>query len=292
MNNDFEKAIVESKKNDLSIGAEMKVSREVQSVQAALVIAKKFPRDETEAYNRIMKSCQRKSLAEQAIYEYPRGGTKVTGPSIRLAEAIAQNWGNMEFGVNELDRIGNKSTMEAYAWDLETNTKNSMIFTVEHKRDTKQGSKDLTDSRDIYELTANMGARRKRACILAVIPGDIIDAAEEECKKTLKAGNKEPLVDSVRKMVGAFDKDFQVSKEMLEKYIGCNSDAFSDNDLIRLRGVYKSLKDGMAGREQYFDIPKPDVVVNDKVTDEFFKTKKEDKKELEDDFEGTPFAEK
>jgi len=289
LNNDFEKAIVESKKNDLSIGAEMKVSREVQSVQAALVIAKKFPRDETEAYNRIMKSCQRKSLAEQAIYEYPRGGTKVTGPSIRLAEAIAQNWGNMEFGVNELDRIGNKSTMEAYAWDLETNTKNSMIFTVEHKRDTKQGSKDLTDSRDIYELTANMGARRKRACILAVIPGDIIDAAEEECKKTLKAGNKEPLVDSVRKMVGAFDKDFQVSKEMLEKYIGCNSDAFSDNDLIRLRGVYKSLKDGMAGREQYFDIPKPDVVVNDKVTDEFFKDKKA---KPEDDFEGTPFVDK
>lgn len=291
MNNDFEKAIVENKKNDLSIGAEMKVSREVQSVQAALVIAKKFPRDETEAYNRIMKSCQRKSLAEQAIYEYPRGGTKVTGPSIRLAEAIAQNWGNMEFGVNELDRIGNKSTMEAYAWDLETNTKNSMIFTVEHKRDTKQGSKDLTDSRDIYELTANMGARRKRACILAVIPGDIVDAAEEECKKTLKVGNKEPLVDSVRKMVGAFDKDFQVNKEMLEKYIGCNSDAFSDNDLIRLRGVYKSLKDGMAGREQYFEIPKPDVVINDKVADEFFNDKgKKDKPE--DNFKDTPFEDK
>jgi len=287
LNNDFEKAIVENKKNDLSVGAEMKVSREVQSVQAALVIAKKFPRDETEAYNRIIKSCARKSLAEQAIYEYPRGGTKVTGPSIRLAEAIAQNWGNLEFGVNELDRDNRSSTMEAFCWDLETNTKRSMIFQVEHKRDTKTGSKDLTDSRDIYELTANMGSRRVRACILAVIPGDIVDAAEEECKKTLKNSNKEPLVDSVRKMVTAFDSEFQVNKDMLEKYIGCKSEAFTDNDLIRLRGVYKSLKDGMAGREQYFDIPKPDKVIDDKVADEFFKTK--GKKDKLEDFEGSPF---
>ena len=61
---------------------EMMISRQAQEVQAAMVIAKKFPRDEVESYNRIMQSCKRKSLAESAMYEYPRGGTKVTGPSI------------------------------------------------------------------------------------------------------------------------------------------------------------------------------------------------------------------
>ena len=67
---------------------EMVISRQAQEVQAAMVIAKKFPRDEVQSFNRIMKACQRKTLAEQAMYEYPRGGTKVTGPSIRLAEAM------------------------------------------------------------------------------------------------------------------------------------------------------------------------------------------------------------
>lgn len=72
---------------------EMMISRQAQEVQGAMVIAKRFPRDEVESFNRIMQSCKRKSLAESAMYEYPRGGTKVSGPSIRLAEAMAQNWG-------------------------------------------------------------------------------------------------------------------------------------------------------------------------------------------------------
>lgn len=35
------------------------------------------------------------------------------------------------------------------------------------------------------------------------------------------------------------------------------SDAFSENDFIRLQNVYKSLRDGMAKREDYFEIAAP-----------------------------------
>jgi hypothetical protein len=132
---------------------EMMVNRQAQEVQAAMVVAKKFPRDEIEAYNRIMRACQRKSLAEQSMYEYPRGGTKVTGPSIRLAEAIAQNWGNVDFGIMELEQHGNESSVMAYAWDLETNTRQTKIFQVPHTRySKKKGNETLTDPRDIYEM--------------------------------------------------------------------------------------------------------------------------------------------
>ena len=109
---------------------EMMISRQAQEVQAAMVIAKRFPRDEVESYNRIMQSCKRKSLAESAMYEYPRGGTKVTGPSIRLAESMAQNWGNLDFGITELEQKNGESQVMAYAWDLETNTRQVKIFSV------------------------------------------------------------------------------------------------------------------------------------------------------------------
>ena len=125
--------------------AEMVVSRQAQEVQAAMVIAKKFPRNEVDSYNRIMRSCQRKSLAEQSMYEYPKGGTKVTGPSIRLAEAMAQNWGNIDFGIIELEQKNGESQVMAYAWDLETNTRQTKIFSVPHVRETKKGNVELTD---------------------------------------------------------------------------------------------------------------------------------------------------
>ena len=153
---------------------EMMVNRQTQEVQGAIFMAKKFPRDEYEAIDKIRRSCQRATLAEQAIYSYPRGGQNVSGPSVRLAESLAQNWGNIDYGSIELEQKDGKSEMMAYAWDLETNTRVTKIFGVEHKRDTRNGSYALTDSRDIYEATANFGARRMRACILGVIPASVL----------------------------------------------------------------------------------------------------------------------
>lgn len=237
-----------------STTTEMVVSRQAQEVQAAMVIAKKFPRNEAESFNRIMQACKRKTLAEQSMYEYPRGDTKVTGPSIRLAEAMAQNWGNMDFGIIELEQKNGESQVMAYAWDLETNTRQTKIFSVPHVRATKKGNKVLSDPRDIYELVANQGARRLRACILGVIPGDVIDAAIAQCNTTLLGQSKAPLADLVREAVALFSQDYGVTVAMLEKFIGCKSESFSMNDLVRLKKVYRALKDGMAKREDYFEL--------------------------------------
>lgn len=233
---------------------EMMISRQAQEVQAAMVIAKRFPRDEVEAFNRVLQSCKRKALAESAMYEYPRGGTKVTGPSIRLAEAIAQNWGNIDFGITELEQRNGESQVMAYAWDLETNSRQVKIFSVPHVRSTKKGNVALTDPRDIYEMVANQGARRLRSCILGIIPGDVVEAAVRQCEETLVNGEQKPLIDLVREMAEIFQNEFGVPLEAIEKYIGCKSEAFSMNDLMRMRKIYTSLHDGMSKREDIFDI--------------------------------------
>lgn len=214
---------------------EMMISRQAQEVQGAMVIAKRFPRDEVESFNRIMQSCKRKSLAESAMYEYPRGGTKVSGPSIRLAEAMAQNWGNIDFGITELEQKNGESQVMAYAWDLETNTRQVKIFSVPHVRGTKKGNVPLTDPRDVYEMVANQGARRLRSCILGIIPGDVVEAAVKQCEDTLINGEKKPLIDLVRDMAAIFQNEFGVPLDAIEKYIGCKSEAFSMRDLVRLK---------------------------------------------------------
>lgn len=236
----------------LSAASMMMLSRQAQEVQAAMVVAKKFPRDEKSSADRILAACSRETLAKDAAYEYPRGGETITGPSIRLAEALAQNWGNIDFGIIELEQKSGESQVMAYAWDLETNTRQSKIFTVPHMRQTKKGSYPLTDPRDIYEMVANQGARRLRACILGVIPGDVVDMAMRQCELTLKA-NKAPLGDRIKNMVGAFQKDFGVGTDALRNYIGKNVEAFSETDVIRLGKVYRSLKDGVIGSDYFMD---------------------------------------
>lgn len=234
---------------------EVAASRQAQEVQAAMVIAKKFPRDEFEAFNKIMNACKRITLAKEAIYSYPRGGTTVKGPSIRLAEVLAQQWGNIDFGIIELEQRYQESTVMAYAWDLETNTRQTKVFSVPHKRYTKRETYNLTDPRDIYETVANNGARRLRACILGVIPGDIIDKAVDACNETLVSDNSEgPLEDRIRKMVVKFS-DMGVSTDMLEMRLGHKLETTTVQEVVNLAGIYKSISDNMAPIEQYFERP-------------------------------------
>ena len=151
--------------------------REMTEIQSQIAIAKSFPRDMNQVYTKLMNACSRKVLAEQAVYAYPRGKQTVSGPSIRLAEVAVQCYGNIDAGIRELEQKNGESTWEAYCYDLENNVKIKKTFAVKHERKAQGRIQKLTDPRDIYELGSNMGARRMRACILAVIPSDLIEQA-------------------------------------------------------------------------------------------------------------------
>jgi hypothetical protein len=246
--------------------AETGSSREIAEVQAAMVIAKKFPRDPVAAMDRIIQSCTRQSLAEGALYSYNRGGSEITGPSIRLAETLAQGWGNLQFGIRELEQRGGESTVEAFCWDLETNTRQVKLFQVPHERHTRSGKKALTDPRDIYELVANQGARRLRACILGVIPGDVTEAAQKQCEVTL-ASKADTSPEAIKKLIAAF-ATHGVTSEMLTKRLGNRLDAIRPAQMIQLRKIFTSLRDGMSVLSDWFEIqPAPVADLNAKLAE-------------------------
>lgn len=233
-------------------------ARAVAEVQASYIIAKRFPRNQHESYMAIIESCKRPFLAEKAMYAYPRGGSLVTGASIRLAEAMAQAWGNLDCGVREISQSNGVSVAEAYAIDLQTNTRITKIFHVPHVRDTKKGRIKLTDARDIYEMVANQGARRLRACILGIIPGDVIEAAVNQCKKTLETGEL-PLSERVKMMVVKFD-EIGIKVEHLEKRLGHNLDAVIPQEVVTLQTIYRSIRDGFAAREDFFELARKEAI--------------------------------
>ncbi len=235
--------------------AQALAQREIAEVQAGMIIAKKFPRDPVVATDRILNACTRPLLAEKAVYEYGKGGQDVSGPSIRLAEVLAQNWGNMRCGVIEVSRGVGISECLAYATDLETNFGDEKRFQVRHVIDTKGGGRAAKDEREIYELIANMGARRKRACIMAVIPGDVQEAAVRQCEITL--ATKVQITDELKQSLVDKFATFSVTKEMLEKRIQRRLDAITPGMVVNLGKIYNSLKDGMSIASEWFDMQAP-----------------------------------
>ena len=238
-------------------------SKELSEIKGKMFLARQFPRDPDWALEAALKECSRKELAEAAQYEYPKGDTVVKGPSIRLVEVLARHWSNITCGVDEIDSKDGETTIKAYAWDLETNVSDSKTFTVRHERTVGKGqnrtTKRLTDERDIYEMVANKGARRKRACLLAVLPGWYVDAAVAACEETLKASltDGKSMEEVISSVVDAF-AEFNISPQQIQDKLGKEIDKLSKNDVVKLRHLYSAIKDGFVKATDAFGLPSTD----------------------------------
>lgn len=244
-------------------GTKIAESKAVAQIQACILMAKRAPRNEHQCFMDIISACKRPSLADQAVYAYPRGKTMVTGASIRLAEVLAQKYGNIHIEISIISQTEDQTEAMATAIDMQSTYVVSQGFIVPHKRTTKMGTKKLTDERDIREMVQNIGSRILRGCILRVIPGDITEAALQQCKKTQESSDV-PLKEQLRNMIKAFD-DLGVKVEHLEKRLGHNLDATIPAEIVTLKSIYKSLKDGMADRSDFFDFDLPNKDAADKV---------------------------
>ena len=228
----------------------VEIERVTQEVQAMVTVAKKFPRDQATSLQNIMFACTQIKLANEALYAYPRGKTMITDASIRLAEVIAQAWGNIQYGLRELDNSDGRSTMQAYAWDLETNSRQVREFHVAHKRTSGKRTFTLNDPRDIYEMNASQGVRRMRACILAVIPSWVKEAAIEKCEETRINSMPTGVVEN---MIEAFSK-LGVTEAQIVARLGHQMNSMLPSEINDLRKIYTSMKDGMSKAPVWFDV--------------------------------------
>jgi len=230
------------------------ISREIATIQGKIATAKYFPRDLVKTQQRVQAECERPTMAEMAEYAYPRGNTTVVGPTVSLIRMIARNMGNIEYGWRVVHKGEGHSDVEARVWDMENNVSDSRTFRVLHVRETRSGNIKLTSPRDIYELVANMAARRVRSLLSEIIPAYIVEDARETCKKTLARDGKNLTREQrVEALAKAF-RSAAVSVEMVEIRLGHKMADCSEEEIEELRAIYASLREKATTREDWFEV--------------------------------------
>lgn len=229
-------------------------SRAEAEVLAAVMAAKQFPRNIEAARAEMQRACQSPSVAETAFFDFNRGDGSVRGETIHLAKELALIWGNLDFGVMELSRddAAGRSEVLAFAKDLERNTRSSAIFISPHKRDVKGGPKDLASLRDVYENNANMGARRLREAIWAVLPNWFRAEASAICRQTLsqnKPGQTwEQRVDGLVAMYGKVGVPLALLETKVKRPLG----SWGETEVVDLEITYRSVGNGTIKRDEAF----------------------------------------
>lgn len=247
-----------------NVGAVSAVAREQSEIQAAIFLAKKFPRNEQAAFMSAIKAFERPAMAEVAQYKYPRGKTEVSGPSVYLARQLARSWGNLRYGMRVVSRDEQYTHIKGYALDLETNAyvehEDKFRNLIQRKvwKDGVSETKWVTpDERDLRELTNKHGAIATRNAILQILPPDLIDDVVAKSEETLRKVASKDLsanrADVTKALVQNFDK-LGVSVEILEKRLGHALSIISESELSELRQIFFSIKQGETTREDHFEI--------------------------------------
>lgn len=238
-------------------------AKEQHEIQAAITIAKRFPRNEAACFQKLMLAAARPSFAEDAAYSFPRGDKEVTGPSVNLAREAARIWGNIRYGLYVVRDDEDSRLIRGFAWDVETNTKVEVEddFKKLIQRKVKGGKPGETtwlipDERDLRELTNRRGAILLRNAILQVLPKDLIEDALFTCGQALeKSAGENP--EAARKRLLVDFGSINVSVEQIERKVGHPFAQSTPKELAELRGICKSIQDGHTTWAEYTKEEKP-----------------------------------
>lgn len=237
---------------DAAAGANqsLAVSLARAEVDQQIATARAMPRSIDRAVKNIMTlSTLDEQSAEECVYALPRGGKPITGPSVRLAEIIASQWGNCRVGarVVHVDRFEKFIEAEGVFHDLETNT--ATTARVRRRISDKQG-RLLSD--DMIVVTGNAAcAIAKRNAILGAVPKAVWRKAYDAVEGVVK-GDVKTLTERRTAAFTAFAA-WGVTPEQICAALNVGGvDDINLDHLATLTGMRSAIKSGEATVEEMF----------------------------------------
>lgn len=210
----------------------------------AVQTARKFPRQPAVVKSKMLSiATMDRETAESCFYTLPRGGKKIQGPSVRLAEIAVASYHNLAIAtrVISVDTGANPHVVvQAICRDLESN----ITVSIEKRRRIipKKSANGRIDEDDI-NLSANSGsAIAFRDAVFKVVPLAYVKPVFEKCRE-VAIGDAKTLKDRIVTMIGKFGKMGVTQDRILAYLEKPNIDEITINDVEDLIGVFNAIRE-------------------------------------------------
>lgn len=234
-------------------------ARAVAQVAAAVKVAQQFPRDLARVRAELAEACASHDLAAVAFYALPNRGQ---GMTVHVLAELAVLWGNVDAGVHELrrDDAAGMSEIQAFAWDVQRNSRHTRTFQVPHMIDTSERVRGVKIKRrqviedliDVYRNNMSVGARAYRECVARILPRWMLEEAERRLRETLRRGPGVPIEDR-RAEAARWAARNGLTREQVEARVGRPYAQWSEEDVSRLEVVAASIDRGETTVAEQFD---------------------------------------
>jgi hypothetical protein len=228
-------------------------------VDQQVTTARAYPRSIARSVEHILTlATLDETAASECIYALKRDNKLIKGPSIRLAEIIASQWGNCRVGarVVHVDRFEKYVEAEGIFHDLETNM--ATTARIRRRISTKAGG---TFSEDMIVVTGNAAcAIAKRNAILGGVPRGVWRKAYDALEHVIN-GDVKTLVSRRRSAIATFAAEFKITAEQIFQALEIGGEEDIDLEkLSLLTAMRSSLKNGEATVEELFPKLQPSNV--------------------------------
>lgn len=229
-------------------------------VEARYTIALHQPRDLDVVRANFLRECKRASFAEVAVYSKPVGQERITGPSIRFAEAVLQAMGNISIQTPVVYDDNEKRIMRITVMDLERNVTAEGDVTIrkvverrslrdgevaisvrENSRGQKTYLRAATDDEMLNTVNA-LVSKAIRTLGLRLVPGWLIDEALRECQATTTSNAKSNPDAEKNKLMDAF-AGIGITPTMVKEFLGHPGERLQPAELKELRAIFASIRD-------------------------------------------------
>jgi hypothetical protein len=224
--------------------------------------AKAYPRDAQRAVAYATQlATMDEATAQSCFYCLPRkdkDGTRkeIRGGSIRLAEIVANAWGNLHAATRIIENDGRNITAEGVAWDLESNVKITMQNKVSIWFGEKDGKGGYRANSDMQTMLANAAsAKALRNAIFKVVPKALVDIVRDKAM-SFSVGDQKTVNAKVQEVVDKLVKMGIDKQKILDYYERKSVSEITTDDYKSLIGVGTAIKEGYIKIEEVFDIEK------------------------------------
>lgn len=249
----------------IQVSPEVVYQQDKAAIDVQIATAKHYPRNIKRATdNALAIATMDKQTAETCTYAVPRGGKKITGPSVHLAKILAQVWGNLRVEAKVVDIGATQITSEAVCFDLETN----LAIKTQVKRSIMQNEmrevngkwqrtgKMIRMNEDMITVTGNAAnSIALRNAILSVIPRAVVDKIYNAAKQTITGdvSDETKLIARRKQVIDGLKDTYNVTEEEILRAIDRASIShITADDLVVLIGIGTAIKDGDTTVDQAF----------------------------------------
>lgn len=220
------------------VGALAEISRAEIDIQ--ITTAKQYPRNPVACLRQVREFVSDPKVAAECIYTRPVGGGKFAeGPSIRFAELLASNWGNIRVGSRPIEEGKKRVKCQAVAFDLEKNT----IITHEVERSIVGKNGQRYPDHLIATTIAATCSIAFRGAVERCIPRPMWEGAYQAARTAAVSDGGDINV-RIKKMLTWFEEQ-GVDQEAVLKACGRASvESIVGEDLIPLLGLSNAIRDG------------------------------------------------